>query len=83
MKFGTQMHSGNVSKTAKRNLEKGRGLGHLTPIFLAYTLSYLQRDKDLKFGTQMQGGNASKTAKKNLEKGLGIGHVTHRIFGIP
>ena len=28
----TQMHSGNISKTRKENLEKGRGLGHVTPI---------------------------------------------------
>jgi len=26
------MHSGNVSKTRKENLEKGRGLGHVTPL---------------------------------------------------
>ena len=32
LKFGTQMHSGNISKTRKENLEKGRGLGHVTPI---------------------------------------------------
>jgi len=32
LKFGTQMHSGHVSKPAKINLEKGRGLGHVTLI---------------------------------------------------
>jgi len=32
MKFGTHMHSGNTSKTAKKNPEKRRGLGHVTPI---------------------------------------------------
>ena len=32
LKFGIQMHSGNISKTRKENLEKGRGLGHVTPI---------------------------------------------------
>ena len=26
------MHSGNISKPAKKNPEKGRGLGHVTPI---------------------------------------------------
>ena len=30
-KFGAQMQSGNVSKIAKKNSEKGRGLGHVTP----------------------------------------------------
>jgi len=30
------MHSGNISKKhAKKNLEKGRGLGHITPIYMA------------------------------------------------
>jgi len=36
------MHGGNISKTHKENLEKGRGLGHVTPKILAYTLTYLQ-----------------------------------------
>ena len=26
------MHRGNISKTAKKNSEKGRGLGHVNPI---------------------------------------------------
>jgi len=32
LKFATQTHSGNTSKTRKENLEKRRGLGHVTPI---------------------------------------------------
>ena len=44
LKFGTQMHGGNISKTHKENLEKGRGLGHVTPKILAYTLTYLQNE---------------------------------------
>ena len=31
-KFGTQMQSGYISKTAKKNPEKERGLGHVAPI---------------------------------------------------
>jgi len=33
LKFGTQIHSDNISKTRKENLEKGRGLGHVTLIY--------------------------------------------------
>ena len=32
LKFGTQMYSDSISKPAMKNLEKGRGLGHATPI---------------------------------------------------
>jgi len=31
-------------KNAKKNLEKGRGQGHVTPKILAYTLMYLQNE---------------------------------------
>jgi len=30
LKFGTQMHSGNISNNRKENLENGRGTGHVT-----------------------------------------------------
>jgi len=32
LKFGTQVHRGNISKTHKENPERGRGLGHVTSI---------------------------------------------------
>ena len=78
MKFGTQMRRGHISKTAKINPEKGRGLGHVTLINFEVPLTYYKtsRARDFKFGTQIQSGNISKTAKKNLEKGHGLGHVT-------
>jgi len=38
------MHSDNISKIRIENLEKGRGLGYVTPNFLAYTLTYLQKE---------------------------------------
>jgi len=80
VKFGTQMHSCNVSKTcnAKKNLEKGAWPRSRDPINLA------SRPRDLKFGTQMHSCNVSKTrnAKKNLEKGRGLGQGTPINFGV-
>jgi len=31
LKFGTQVHSGNISKTHKEKPEMARSLGHVTP----------------------------------------------------
>jgi len=65
LKFGTQMHNGNISKTANKNLEKGRGLGHVTPINFGVhpDVSKAGRSRDVKFGTQMHSGDISKTRK--------------------
>ena len=56
------------------NVSPKRGLGHVTPKILAYTLT--SRDRDLKFGTQVHSGNISKTRKEKSRKGRGLGHVT-------
>ena len=58
-------------KPAKKNSEKGRGLGHVTLIILAYpkNISKMRRARDLKFGTQTHRDNISKNRKEKFRKG--------------
>jgi len=58
-------------KPANKNLEKGRGLGHVTPITFGVHANVSPkkcRARDLKFGTQMHSGNISKTRKEKSRK---------------
>ena len=76
LKFGTQMRSGNTSKTHKVKSRKRVWHRSRDPHKFWRTPYKMRRARDLKFGIQMQSGNISKTAKKNQEKGRGLGHVT-------
>jgi len=58
LKFGTQMHSGNTSKTAKKNLERGRFTGRVT--LRTFGIPY---DVYPKPGSEVHSGNISKTRK--------------------
>jgi len=79
------MHSGNVSKTCKENLEKGRGLGHVTLINFGVPPNLSPKRVELDTSNLVHRCTVAisqKHAKKNLEKGRGIDHVTLRIFGV-
>ena len=70
-------------KSAKKNLEKGRGLGHVTIInFGVYPNVSPKRVKveTSNFVYKCRVAMSQKTAKKNLENGRGLGHVTPKNF---
>jgi len=78
------MNSGNISKT--RNLEKGRGLGHVTPKNFGVHPNVSPKRveiQNLNLVHRCIGTTSQKAAKINLEKGRGLGHVTLINFGIP
>ena len=84
-KFGTQMQSGNISKTAKKNPEKDRGLGHVTPINFGVHPNLSPKQDELDSWNLINRcvvTKSQKPAKKNLEKGRGLGHVTTVNFGV-
>jgi len=73
-------------KPAKKNLEKGRGLGHVTPIILDVPPNISPTRVELETSNLVHTCIVAifhKPAKKNLKRGPGIGHVTLRIFDIP
>ena len=79
------MHSGNISKPRKENLEKGRAVGHVTLINFGVSPNMSPKRVELDTSNLVHRCTVAisqKPAKKNLEKGRGIGHVTLRIFGV-
>ena len=73
-------------KPAKKNLEKGRDLGHVTPIIFGVHPNVSRKRVELETWNLVHRcivAISQKAAKKNLEKGRGLGHVTLRICGIP
>ena len=85
MKFGTQMLSGNISKTREENLEKGRGLCHVTPINFGIHPNLSPKRVELETSKLVRKRIVAislKPAKKNLEKGRGLRHVIPIIFGV-
>jgi len=79
------MHIGNISKNAKKNLEKGRGIAHVTLIIFGVPPNISTKRVELETLDLVHRcivAISQKPAKKNLEKERGIGHVTLRIFGI-
>ena len=79
LKFGTQTQSGNMSKTAKKNLEKGRRLGHVTPINFGVHLNVSRKRVELETWNLIHRcivAISRKPAKKNPEKARSLGHVT-------
>ena len=75
MKFGTQMRSGNTSKTREENIEKGRGLGHVTLINFGVHPNLSPKLVELeasKLVCRRILAISQKPAKKTLEKGRGL-----------
>jgi len=67
LKFGTQLHCGNISKTPQRKSRKGAWPTSRDPINFGVHPNVSTKRvelRDLKFGTQMHSGNVSKNAKK-------------------
>ena len=64
-------------KNREENLEKARGLGHVTPIIFGVHVSpkrvHIETSKLVR---KRIVAISLKSAKKNLEKGRGLGHVT-------
>ena len=77
MKFGTQMHSGNISKNSKNreeNLEKARGLGHVTPINFVVHPNVPPKRVEIETSNLVHKCRvvmSQKPAKKNPERGVG------------
>ena len=72
-------------KPAKKNLEKGRGLGHVTPIIVGVHPNVSGKRVELETSNLVHRcivAISRKTAKKNLEKRRGLGHVTPIIVGV-
>ena len=77
--MGVLTHSGNIFKTREENLEKGRGLGHVTSINFGVHPNLSPKRVELetsKLVSRRIVAISSKPAKKNLEKGRGLCHVT-------
>jgi len=85
LKFGKETHSGNIPKPAKKNLEKGRGLGHVTPINFGVHPNVSPKRVQIettKLVRRRIVAISPKPGKKNLEKGRGLGHVIPIFFGV-
>ena len=87
MKFGTQMKRGNISKTRNENLEKERGLGHVTPKNFGVHPNVSPKRVEVETSHlvyKCRVAMSQKPAKKNnSEKWRGLGHVTLINFGVP
>ena len=85
MKFGIQVRRAISQKTAKKNPEKGRGLGHVTIINFGVHPYVSPKRVEVETSNlvhKCRVAMSQKPAKKNLEKGRGLGHVTPQNFGI-
>ena len=79
------MQSGNISQTAKKNLEKGRGLGHVTPNFFGVHPNVSPKRVELETSNLVHlriMAMSQNPAKKSRKKGRGLGHVTPKFFGV-
>ena len=66
--------------------QKGRGLGHVTPQFLAYNRTYLQNYLSYSLQTsnlvnRFAWGKPSGRSNSFPQKGRRLGHVTPKLFG--
>jgi len=85
LKFGTQVHRAICQKSAKKNLEKRRGLGHVTLINFGVPPNISTKRVGLETSNlvhRCRVAISQKPAKKNLKKGRGLGHVAPIIFGV-
>jgi len=72
-------------KPAKKNSEKVRGLGHVTPSNFGVSPNVYSKRVELETWNlvhRCKGAISQKPAKKNPEKGRGLGHVTTINFGV-
>ena len=72
-------------KPAKKNPEKGRGLGHVTPKNFGVHPNVPPKRVELETSNlvhKCRVAMSQKPAKKNPEKGRGLGHVTPVNFGV-
>ena len=72
-------------KPAKKNPEKGRGLGHVTPINFGVPPNVYSKRAEFETSNlvcRCKGAISQKPAKKNIEKGRDLGHVTPKNFGV-
>ena len=73
-------------KLGKKNLEKGRGLGHVTPINFGVPPNISTKRVELVTSNlvyRCRVAISQKPAKKNPEKGRGLGHVTPNFWSTP
>jgi len=73
-------------KPAKKNPEKGRGLGHVTPRNFGVPPNVYSKRVELESWNLVHmctEAISQKPAKKNPEKGRGLGHVTTIILAYP
>jgi len=80
------MRRGNISKSAKKNPEKGRGLGHVTIIIFGVHPNVSPKRVELETSNLVHKCRVSmsqKPAKKNSEKGRDLDHVTPEILAYP
>jgi len=79
LKFGTQMHRGNISKIRKDKSRKGAWPRSRDPHKFWRTPNISTKRVELetsKLVHRCRVAISQKPAKKNLKKGRGIGHVT-------
>jgi len=68
-----------LKKTAKKNAEKGRGLGHVTIINFGVHPNVSPKKVEVETSNlvhKCRVAMSQKPEKKNLEKGRDLGHVT-------
>jgi len=74
------------SKRVKKNVEKGRGLGHVTPIIFGVhpNVSLKRVETDLKFDVQTHSGNISKARKEKSRKlAWSVSRDPHKFWRTP
>ena len=72
-------------KPAKKNSEKGRGLGHVTPKIFGVPPNVSPKRVEIETSNlvhKCRVAISQKPAKKNPEKGRGLGHVTIIVFAV-
>ena len=85
MKFGAQMHSGNISETRKEKSRKGAWPRSRDPINFGVQTNVSSKRVQLEIRNLVHRyivAISQKPAKKNLEKGRGLGHVTPLNYGV-
>jgi len=72
LKFGTQTHRDNISKTSEEKFRKGAWPRSRDPYKFWHSpqnISKMRRARDLKFGTQTHKHTISKTGEEKFRKG--------------
>jgi len=85
LKFGTQMHSGNISKTRKEKSRKGAWPRSRDPINFGVHPNVSPKRVEVETCNLVHSRTAAipqKPAKKIYKMGVALGHVTFIIFGV-